>query len=105
MNPMTARKYLIGESYGGFRVPRIASELQLSDNIGPSGLILISPYLDGHLLSPTGSENGGVSPMAALLRLPSMAAANLEAQGICSVAGTHEGSRRLCQWRVREFLA
>ena len=81
-NRMTARKYLIGESYGGFRVPRIANELQLSDNIGPSGLILISPYLDGHLLSPTGSENGGVSPMAALLRLPSMAAANLEAQGI-----------------------
>ena len=78
---MRSDKYLVGESYGGFRVPRIAQELQVWNDVGPKGLILMSPYLDGHLLSPTGGEASAVSPMAAMIRLPSMAAANYAAEG------------------------
>src|SRR5690606_16335274 len=38
--------YLVGESYGGFRVARLSKRLQTNFNIAPSGLILISPVLD-----------------------------------------------------------
>ena len=78
---MSSDKYLVGESYGGFRVPRIAAELQVWNGVGPKGLMLISPYLDGRLLSPGGGEKAAVSPMAAMVRLPSMAAANFSANG------------------------
>ena len=43
-------KYLLGESYSGFRAPRIAQELSTSQATGVSGLVLILPKLDfGHL--------------------------------------------------------
>jgi carboxypeptidase C (cathepsin A) len=38
--------YLVGESYGGFRVARLSRQLQSDFGIAPSGLILISPVLD-----------------------------------------------------------
>lgn len=38
--------YLVGESYGGFRVARLSKRLQSKFGIAPSGLILISPVLD-----------------------------------------------------------
>ena len=38
--------YLVGESYGGFRVARLSRQLQTDYGIAPSGLILISPVLD-----------------------------------------------------------
>ena len=43
---MTSRKYLVGESYGGFRVPRLAYYLQSQMGVGVSGLVMVSPYLD-----------------------------------------------------------
>ena len=39
-------KYLAGESYGGFRVPKITHELQTDQGIGINGQILISPVMD-----------------------------------------------------------
>jgi carboxypeptidase C (cathepsin A) len=39
-------KYLAGESYGGFRVPKITHELQTNQGFGINGMILISPVLD-----------------------------------------------------------
>jgi carboxypeptidase C (cathepsin A) len=39
-------KYLLGESYGGFRVPRLARELAANQGTGISGMVLISPALD-----------------------------------------------------------
>lgn len=81
---MSSDKYLAGESYGGFRVPRIANELLTTGGggVGIRGLVLISPYLDGNLLSPTGNSTFGVSPMSEIVQLPSMAAANYYAQGL-----------------------
>ncbi|GLS17726.1 peptidase S10 [Labrys miyagiensis] len=39
-------KFIAGESYGGFRGPRLAEELAMKEGIGINGLVLISPALD-----------------------------------------------------------
>jgi carboxypeptidase C (cathepsin A) len=72
---MGARKYLVGESYGGYRGPRITHYLQSTLGVAMNGVVLVSPYLN-----PTLGENGDVSPMAWLLTLPSITAAHLERQ-------------------------
>ena len=68
-----SRKYLVGESYGGFRGPRITYYLQSQLGVAMNGLVLVSPYLN-----PTASDNGDLSPLPWLLTLPSITAANLE---------------------------
>ena len=73
---LTSRKYLVGESYGGFRGPRITHFLQTRLGVAMNGLVLVSPYLD-----PTADNNGDLSPLPWMLTLPSIAAANLERQG------------------------
>lgn len=72
--------YLVGESYGGFRVARLAKRLQSNFGIAPSGLILISPVLDFSFIQ--GNERS-LWPWVALL--PSYAA----------VAAVHERSNQL----------
>ena len=62
-------KYLVGESYGGFRVPRLTRALQSEQGIGVSGMVLISPLLDVHL------ESGFTDPFGWVDRLPSEVAA------------------------------
>ena len=69
-------KYVVGESYGGYRAPAIARYLQAELGIGPSGVILVSPYLDAR----TGVAED-LSPIPWMINLPSMAAANYERQG------------------------
>ncbi len=73
---LTSRKYLVGESYGGFRGPRITHYLQTRLGVAMNGLVLVSPYLE-----PTASEGGDLSPLPWMLTLPSIAAANLERHG------------------------
>lgn len=73
---LTSNKYLVGESYGGFRGPRITHYLQTRLGIAMRGLVLVSPYLD-----PGANNNGDLSPLPWMLTLPSIAAANLERQG------------------------
>ncbi|MFL5288397.1 MAG: S10 family peptidase [Rhodopila sp.] len=41
-------KYILGESYGGFRGPRLARKLQEDEGVGVRGLVLLSPLLDTH---------------------------------------------------------
>ena len=67
---------IAGESYGGFRTPRIAHMLQTSHGIGVNAQIIISPVLDYGTL-----RNNRWQPMANVTLLPSLAAAALEAQG------------------------
>ncbi|MGB6830521.1 MAG: hypothetical protein WBE41_20915, partial [Terracidiphilus sp.] len=55
---LASRKYLIGESYGGFRGPRITYYLQSQIGVGLNGVTLVSPYLN-----PTIEQNGDVSPI------------------------------------------
>ena len=70
---LQSRKFLIGESYGGFRGPRITEYLQTRLGVAMNGVVLLSPYLD-----PGASSDGNVSPLPWMLTLPSIAAANLE---------------------------
>jgi carboxypeptidase C (cathepsin A) len=44
-------KYIVGESYGGFRGPRLARALQSEQGVGVTGLVLVSPVLDIHTQS------------------------------------------------------
>ena len=68
-----SRKYLVGESYGGYRGPRITHYLQTQLGVALNGLVLVSPYLN-----PTESENGDLSPIPWMMTLPSITAAHLE---------------------------
>lgn len=68
--------YLVGESYGGFRVPKILHHLQVEDGVGVSGAVLLSPALDFSLIN-----GGSLTLLADMCRLPSLAAAALSAKG------------------------
>ena len=73
---LTSKKYFVGESYGGFRGPRITHYLQTRLGVAMNGVVLVSPYLD-----PAASFNPDLSPLPWMLTLPSISAANLERQG------------------------
>jgi carboxypeptidase C (cathepsin A) len=70
---MASPKYLVGESYGGFRGPRITDYLQTQLGVAMKGVVLVSPYLD-----PAASDDENVSPLPWMLTLPAIAAAHLE---------------------------
>ena len=73
---LESRKYVVGESYGGFRGPRIAYYLQSQLGVAVNGVVLASPYLN-----PTIDTHGFVfSPLPWMMTLPSITAANLERQ-------------------------
>ncbi|UAK25353.1 S10 family peptidase [Sphingomonas nostoxanthinifaciens] len=73
---MTSPKYVVGESYGGYRAPAIAHTLQTDMGVGVSGVVMVSPALDGRA-----EGDPDLSPMGWVATLPSMAAANYERQG------------------------
>jgi carboxypeptidase C (cathepsin A) len=72
-NRLSSRKYLVGESYGGFRGPRITHYLQSQLGVAMNGVVLVSPYLN-----PTIEGNGDVSPIPWMVTLPSITSAHLE---------------------------
>lgn len=72
-NRAAAPKYLLGESYGGFRAFKTAVALQRDQGIAVSGIVALSPLLEGWL---TFGDDG--SALRAALQLPSLAAAELE---------------------------
>ncbi|HEY4775452.1 MAG TPA: alpha/beta hydrolase [Xanthobacteraceae bacterium] len=69
-------KFLVGESYGGFRAAKIARALQEGQDVGVRGLVLISPVLDFGLFGLAAH-----APMSWVARLPAMAATAREAKG------------------------
>jgi len=66
-------KYLFGESYGGFRAAKTARALQSEQGILISGIVMLSPLLEGWL-----TFGDDQSALNAALQLPSLAAAELE---------------------------
>ncbi len=72
-NRLASRKYLVGESYGGYRGPRITYYLQSQLGVALNGVVLVSPYLN-----PTIENNGLLSPIPWMMTLPPIAAAHLE---------------------------
>jgi carboxypeptidase C (cathepsin A) len=74
---MTSPKYIIGESYGGFRGPRLTYYLQSQLGVGINGLILVSPFLN-----PTDESKGYIyTPIPWMITLPPIVAAHLEREG------------------------
>ncbi len=70
---MLSRKYFTGESYGGYRGPRITHYLQTQLGVALNGVILVSPYLN-----PGQEANADLSPIAWMMTLPSIVAAHME---------------------------
>ncbi|SFS21813.1 Carboxypeptidase C (cathepsin A) [Granulicella pectinivorans] len=72
---MMSRKYFVGESYGGYRGPRVTHYLQTSLGVAMNGVVLVSPYLN-----PNQDANADLSPVPWMMTLPSIAAAHQERQ-------------------------
>ncbi len=68
-------KFLAGESYGGFRGPKLARALLEEQGVGVRGMVLVSPVLDFN------GRDAAWSPFEHVGRLPSMAAAAMNAPG------------------------
>jgi carboxypeptidase C (cathepsin A) len=66
-------KYLVGESYGGFRAAKTARALQRDQGIVVSGIVMLSPLMEGWL-----TFGDDQSALRAALELPSLAATELE---------------------------
>ncbi|HEY1736911.1 MAG TPA: peptidase S10 [Methylovirgula sp.] len=64
-----SRKFIVGESYGGFRAPKLAYRLEMHEGVGISGLLMLSPVLD------FSTFDGDTNPMVFVTHLPSMTAA------------------------------
>ena len=72
---LASKKYFAGESYGGFRGPRITYYLQSQLGVAMNGVVLVSPYLN-----PTIEDDGDISPIPWMMTLPPITASNLERQ-------------------------
>ncbi len=72
-------KFILGESYGGFRAAKVARVLQDDQGIVVSGILMLSPMLDGNF-----QFGGDRFALGAALQLPSLAAAELERKGAFS---------------------
>ncbi len=76
-NRSNSPKYLLGESYGGFRAAKVASALQESQGIIVAGAVMLSPLLEGQLMF-----NADQFALGAALELPSLAAAELDRRNV-----------------------
>ena len=69
-------KYLLGESYGGFRAAKVARALQDDQGIVASGIVMVSPMLEASL-----QWAGASNALGAALHFPSIAATELDRTG------------------------
>ena len=65
-------KYLLGESYGGYRAAKVARALQDDQGVVVAGILMVSPLLEG------GLHFGAAFALGCALQLPSIAASELE---------------------------
>ncbi|WP_263383110.1 S10 family peptidase [Granulicella arctica] len=72
---LLSKKYLVGESYGGYRGPRMTHYLQSELGVAMNGVVLVSPYLNPGL-----DDYGDLSPIPWMVTLPPIVASNLERQ-------------------------
>jgi carboxypeptidase C (cathepsin A) len=88
-------KYLLGESYGGFRAVKVARVLQQDQGIVPAGIVALSPLLEAGL-----QFNANRFALGAALQLPSLAAAELERRG----AFSPEAMKPIERFAMTEYL-
>jgi carboxypeptidase C (cathepsin A) len=87
-NRLASPKYLLGESYGGFRAAKVARALPREQGLVASGILMLSPMLEGAL-----QFGGSRFALGAALHLPSLAAAQLERSGTYSEQALAEVER------------
>jgi carboxypeptidase C (cathepsin A) len=75
----TSPKFILGESYGGFRAAKVARLLESDQGIMASGILMLSPVLESEF-----QFGGDRFALGAALQLPSLAAAQLERKGAFS---------------------
>jgi carboxypeptidase C (cathepsin A) len=92
---MASPKYLLGESYGGFRAAKVASALKERQGVLVSGIIMLSPLIEGQLLFGASQY-----PLGAALQLPSLAAAEMERQNTFSL----KAIRDVEQFAMTDYL-
>ena len=66
-------KYLLGESYGGFRAAKVARALQSRAGHRATGIVMVSPMLETAL-----QWAGASNALGAALHFPSLAATELD---------------------------
>ena len=76
---LSSPKFLVGESYGGFRAAKVARALPDEQGISVNGIIMLSPMLEGAF-----QFGGDRFALGAALQLPSLAAAELASKGTFS---------------------
>ncbi len=81
-------KYILGESYGGFRAAKVARALQREQGIVVSGIVMVSPLIEGSFLF-----GGTRFPLGAALHLPSLAASELERKGTFTTEALAQAER------------
>jgi carboxypeptidase C (cathepsin A) len=69
-------KFILGESYGGFRAAKVARVLQREHGVSVSGIVMVSPLMEGAF-----TFGGTRFALGAAMQIPSLAAANLERRG------------------------
>ena len=89
-------KYLLGESYGGFRAAKVAQALKREQGITASGIVMVSPLIEGGLIF-----GGSRFALGAALQLPSLAAAELERKG----AFSEEAQAEVERFALTDYLA
>ena len=80
-------KFVVGESYGGFRAPRLARALQNAQGVGVNGLVLISPVLDFN------GFQAPYNPSRWAAAIPALTAAHRRATSRAEVADAEEYAR------------
>ncbi|MGA3304073.1 MAG: peptidase S10 [Methylovirgula sp.] len=68
-------KFIVGESYGGFRAPKLTNHLETHEGVGITGLVMVSPVLDFAWF------DGETNPMVYVTHLPSLVAAARDLKG------------------------
>ncbi|MDE1993557.1 MAG: carboxypeptidase [Rhizobiaceae bacterium] len=88
-------KYILGESYGGLRSAKVATSLRRDQGILLSGIVMISPLIEGRLVFGANDY-----ALGAALELPSLAAGELERQN----AFTEQAVRDAEKFALNEYL-
>jgi carboxypeptidase C (cathepsin A) len=85
---MESLKFLLGESYGGFRAAKVASALRSDHGISVSGMLMLSPLIEGAF-----TFGGTRFPLGAAMQIPSLAAAELQRRGLFTPERLAEAER------------
>src|SRR5262249_44238333 len=93
-------RVFLGESYGGFRGPRVAQSLQSVPGFALNGIILLSPALSGY-----GFDPGFSGVLAKVAQFPSLAAAVADAKGPVSAQQLAAFEREAASEYMADLLA